>query len=134
MTTLDAAVEVTSAPSRAVLPVLLLGAAVTSLNISVTNVAAPSIAQALSATSTEIGWIVDGYTIAFAAVVLLGGAIGDRYGRSRAFVAGALLLVPAAMLAAWAAGTCRTTSAGASSSSTSTGSPMPKPPRSWGSR
>ena len=89
-------------PSR-ILPILLLGAAVTSINISVTNVAAPSIARALDATSTEIGWIVDGYTVAFAALVLVGGAVGDRYGRSRAFVYGAVLMVPAAALAAWAA-------------------------------
>lgn len=88
-------------PGPVVLPVLLLGAAVTSINISVTNVAAPSIAKSLSATSTELGWIVDGYTISFAALVLIGGAIGDRYGRHHAFVVGALLMVPAAMLAAW---------------------------------
>lgn len=92
----------TTGPPRLVLPVLLLGAAVTSINISVTNVAAPSIATSLSATSTELGWIVDGYTISFAALVLLGGAIGDRYGRRNAFVVGALLMVPAAGLAAWA--------------------------------
>lgn len=71
---------------------LLLGSLATMLNTSVVNVALPSIAADLQATGAQIDLIADGDSIALTAFVLLFGSIGDKYGRKRMFVGGALLL------------------------------------------
>lgn len=51
-------------------------------------VAAPSMLRDLQLTSTDMQWIIDGYTVPYAALMLLFGALGDRYGRRRALLAG----------------------------------------------
>ncbi len=55
------------------------------------NVALPSIARDTRATQTQLSWIIDAYALVFAALLLLGGAIGDRYGRRRALIAGLVI-------------------------------------------
>ncbi|MCJ7444461.1 MAG: MFS transporter [Methanotrichaceae archaeon] len=69
------------------------------------NVALPSIAITFDTTGTQQNWITDGFTLAMAATVLYFGAIGDRYGRRKLFLLGALLSVPTALLStiAWSA-------------------------------
>jgi EmrB/QacA subfamily drug resistance transporter len=52
------------------------------------NVALPSIARDLHATQTQLVWVIDAYSLAFAALLLPGGAIGDRYGRRASLIAG----------------------------------------------
>jgi MFS family permease len=47
------------------------------------NVALPTLAQALAADETTLQWIVESYVLAFAALLLLGGAAADRFGPSR---------------------------------------------------
>ena len=47
------------------------------------NVAIPSIARDTHATQTQLSWIIDAYALVFAALLLLGGAVGDRYSRVR---------------------------------------------------
>jgi MFS family permease len=47
------------------------------------NVALPAIGRDLSADFTQLQWTVTGYTLSLAALVLLSGALGDRYGRRR---------------------------------------------------
>ena len=51
-------------------------------------VAAPSMLRELSLTSTDLQWIIDGYTVPYAALMLLCGVLGDRFGRRRALLAG----------------------------------------------
>ena len=58
------------------------------LDVTIVNVAAPAIGRDLSASLTDVQWIVDGYTIAFAGLLLLGGALGDRWGHRRVFCVG----------------------------------------------
>jgi len=58
------------------------------LDITIVNVALPSLARDLDATTRELQWIVDGYNLAFAALVLAAGSLGDRYGRRPALVIG----------------------------------------------
>jgi EmrB/QacA subfamily drug resistance transporter len=74
------------------------------LDLSIVNVALPSIQLSLGFSSNELQWVVDAYTITFAGFLLLGGRIADRYGHRRMFVA-ALLLFAAASLAGGAAPT-----------------------------
>jgi MFS transporter, DHA2 family, multidrug resistance protein len=71
---------------------LLLGSLATMLNTSVVNVALPRIASELGADGVEIDLIADGDSIALTALVLLFGAIGDKYGRKKMFLTGSLLL------------------------------------------
>ncbi|MEZ5094831.1 MAG: MFS transporter [Nocardioides sp.] len=52
------------------------------------NVALPDIARATGATQTELTWIVDAYTVVFAALLFFAGALGDRFGRKPLLVAG----------------------------------------------
>ncbi len=75
------------------LPILLtVCAAVLAINLDTTivNVALPSIAVDLDAGTRALQWIVDGYNLAFAALVLAAGSVSDRYGRRPALILGLL--------------------------------------------
>ncbi|ADP83951.1 MFS transporter [Pseudofrankia inefficax] len=74
--------------SRAVLPVVMLALFTVVAAVASLNVALPSIARDTHATQTQLSWVIDGYALPFAALLLLGGAVGDRYGRRRALIAG----------------------------------------------
>src|ERR1700712_5001404 len=52
------------------------------------NVALPDIARSTHASQTQLSWIIDAYSLMFAALLLPAGAIGDRYGRRRALLIG----------------------------------------------
>src|SRR5215218_5118708 len=76
---------------RSVLVVTCLALATVVSAVASLNVALPSIAGDTGAGQTQLAWIVDAYALVFAALLLLGGAIGDRYGRRRALLAGLTL-------------------------------------------
>ncbi|WP_051451669.1 MFS transporter [Actinospica robiniae] len=78
-------------PSRLQWFVLLtvLGADVMDLlDSTIVNVGAPSIARDLHASSTELQWVIAGYTLAMAVALITGGRLGDIYGRRRMFLIG----------------------------------------------
>jgi EmrB/QacA subfamily drug resistance transporter len=85
-----------------VLVSLILVAAVANLNLSVANVALPSIGKAFDSSQTTLDLIAVGYSLGLAASVLYLGAVGDRYGRKLLLLLGMALSVPACLLAAWA--------------------------------
>ena len=58
------------------------------LDNTVVNVALPTLTRDLGAGVSDLQWIVDGYVLAFASLLLTGGIMGDRYGRKRMFLAG----------------------------------------------
>ncbi|MFN8418297.1 MAG: MFS transporter [Anaerolineae bacterium] len=64
---------------------------VLSLDNTILNVALPSIARDLSASNTDLQWIIDGYVLVFAALLLTMGTLGDRIGRKRALQLGLVL-------------------------------------------
>jgi EmrB/QacA subfamily drug resistance transporter len=85
--------EQAAAPSR---HALLLAVCCTAqfmviLDVSIVNVALPSIRASLGFSATELQWIVNAYTIAFAGFLMLGGRAADLVGQRRTFVAGFLL-------------------------------------------
>ena len=86
---------------RAVLAVTCLALATVVAAVASLNVALPSLARDTHASQTQLSWVVDAYALAFAALLLPGGAIGDRYGRRRALLAG--LASSASVVAAMAA-------------------------------
>jgi MFS transporter, DHA2 family, methylenomycin A resistance protein len=73
----------------------LLGFFVITLDALVVNVALPAIGDDLSGGMTGLQWVVDGYTLMFAALLLSAGALSDRVGARRAFGAGLALFVAA---------------------------------------
>ena len=77
--------------SRLQMAVLLtvLGADVMDLlDSTIVNVGAPSIARELHATTTQLQWIIAGYTLAMAVALITGGRLGDLFGRRRMFLGG----------------------------------------------
>jgi EmrB/QacA subfamily drug resistance transporter len=70
------------------------------LDATVVNVALPAIGRDLHATTSTLQWILNGYTLTLAALILLGGSLGDRYGRRRVFVAGTGVFTIASLLCA----------------------------------
>ncbi len=74
------------------------------LDLSIVNVALPSIQSSLNFSSAELQWVVDAYAISFAGFLMLGGRVADGFGQRRTFVA-ALILFAAASAAGGAAPT-----------------------------
>src|SRR4051794_23245728 len=70
------------------------------LDGTVVNVALPDIGRDLGASTAALQWILNGYLLTLASVILLGGSLGDRYGRRRIFVAGVALFTAASLLCA----------------------------------
>jgi len=81
--------------TRAVLAVVALALMAVVSAVSGLNVALASLARDTGATQTELTWIVDAYTVVFAGLLLLAGALGDRYGQ-RELLAGGLAVFGAA--------------------------------------
>jgi EmrB/QacA subfamily drug resistance transporter len=71
----------------------------TLLDVSVTNVALPSIARATAASPSQLQWVVSGYTLAFGLVPVLGGRLGDDHGRRLMFQVGVASFAATSMLA-----------------------------------
>ena len=81
-------VAVGTAKGRWLLAATVLASVMTFLDSTAVTVALPSIGRDLGSSLAGLQWTVTGYTLALAALVLLGGALGDRYGRRRVFVVG----------------------------------------------
>ncbi len=91
-----------SDPGMIVLATLILVAAVANLNLSVANVALPSIGFAFDASQVQINLVAVGYSLGLAASVLWFGALGDHHGRKMMLILGTLLAIPASLVAGFA--------------------------------
>jgi EmrB/QacA subfamily drug resistance transporter len=83
------------------LGVLCLSLLVIVVDATIVNVALPTLARELHASTTGLQWIVDAYTLTFAALLLLAGAIADRYGRHYALAAGLAVFAAGSLAAAF---------------------------------
>jgi len=77
-----------TATARWILLTTVLGSSMALLDSTVVNVALPRIGRDLDAPLTALQWTVNAYLLTLAALILLGGSLGDRYGRRRVFVLG----------------------------------------------
>ncbi|MDT0382093.1 DHA2 family efflux MFS transporter permease subunit [Streptomyces sp. DSM 42041] len=91
-----------SAAGRWVLAATVLGSAMGFLDATVVNVALPAIGDDLDADVSELQWVLDGYLLTLAALILLGGSLADRYGRRRVFSAGVVCFTLPSVLCALA--------------------------------
>jgi EmrB/QacA subfamily drug resistance transporter len=86
--------------NNALLAIVCLGQFMVVLDISIVNVALPSIKDALGFSTTGLQWVLNGYTLTFAGFLLLGGRAADLFGRRRMFYAGTLIFSGASLLCA----------------------------------
>ena len=77
-----------SAAGRWVIAGTVLGSGMASIDATVVGIALPTIGRQMHASLGTLQWVVSGYTLTLAALLLPGGALGDRYGRRRVFVIG----------------------------------------------
>ncbi|PRG07308.1 MFS transporter [Burkholderia ambifaria] len=91
-----------SAAARPVLVMVALacGFVMAMLDVTIVNVALKAMETSLSMSLTALVWVVDAYTLSFAALLLLGGALANRYGSKAVYVAGLVLFVGASVLCA----------------------------------
>lgn len=91
-----------TARPRALLAVLVLAQVLTVANANMIAVALPPLAADLDASRTAQQWVVDVYVLVFAALLVAGGVLGDRYGRRRALLAGLVLFAVGSLACALA--------------------------------
>ena len=96
------ALALSSTRGRWVLAVTVLGSSIAFLEATVVNVALPELGRDLDADVAGLQWTINGYLLTLAALILLGGALGDRYGRRRAFELGVVWFTAASALCAFA--------------------------------
>ncbi|HMA27641.1 MAG TPA: MFS transporter, partial [Solirubrobacterales bacterium] len=88
--------------SNALLLVVCLGQFMVILDVSIVNVALPSIKDSLGFSTNGLQWVLNAYTLTFAGFLLLGGRATDLFGRRRMFFGGTLLFSAASLLCALA--------------------------------
>ena len=74
-----------------ILAATILGSSMAFIDGTVVNVALPALQSSLSATVVDVQWVVEAYSLTLSAFLLMGAALGDRYGRRRIFVMGVML-------------------------------------------
>jgi EmrB/QacA subfamily drug resistance transporter len=84
------------------LAVLVFSLLVISLDNTILNVALPTLVRDLGASASQLQWIVDGYVLVFAGLLLTAGSLGDRFGRKRALQLGLLAFAAGSVAAAFA--------------------------------
>src|ERR1700691_6810094 len=87
-----------TAHQRATLIVACVGQFMTLLHVSIVNTALPSIQRGLHSSFSQLQWVVDAYSVAFAVLRLTAGAVSDRYGRKRLFQIGMAIFALGSLL------------------------------------
>jgi EmrB/QacA subfamily drug resistance transporter len=89
MTAVDApGLSYSSASGRWVLAVSVLGSGIAALDATVVNIALPTIGRDFRTGVAALQWVMNGYTLTLAAFLLIGGSLGDRFGRRKVYLIG----------------------------------------------
>src|SRR5207248_8245712 len=83
-----AAAPCSKSRGRWVLAATILGSSMAFIDGTVVNVALPALQSNLNATAVDLQWVIEAYSLLLSAFVLVGGSLGDHYGRRRIFVIG----------------------------------------------
>jgi EmrB/QacA subfamily drug resistance transporter len=83
---------------RATLAASILGSSLAFIDGSVVNVALPALASGLHADPSNLSWAINAYLLPLGALILLGGSLGDHFGRRRLFLVGLVLFASASIL------------------------------------
>ena len=92
--------RLSSAPGRWVLAATVLGSAVTAIDSTVVGIALPAIGRNFSLPVSSLQWVVTAYLVSLAGLLLVGGALGDRYGRRRVFIIGVVWFATSSLVCA----------------------------------
>ncbi|MFJ3231559.1 MFS transporter [Streptomyces sp. NPDC086787] len=95
-------VRLASSQGKWILLTTVLGSSMAMLDSTVVNVALPRIGEDLNADLAALQWTVNAYMLTLAGLILLGGSLGDRYGRRRTFVVGVVWFATASLLCGFA--------------------------------
>ncbi|WP_327177004.1 MFS transporter [Streptomyces sp. NBC_01335] len=93
-------IRAASPPGRWIVLTTVLGSGMAMLDSTVINVALPRIGEDLGTDLAALQWTVNAYMLTLAGLILLGGALGDRYGRRRVFVVGVIWFALASLVCA----------------------------------
>ncbi len=85
------------AVQRTVLVATILGSSMAFIDGTVVNVALPSLQLRMGATATDVQWVVEAYSLFLAALLLVGGSLGDRFGRRRTYGIGIAIFAAASV-------------------------------------
>ena len=94
-------------PSRPrwVLAATILGSSLTFIDATVVNVALPALQADLHATINEVQWVIEAYALFLGALILIGGSMGDQFGRKRVFLGGVAFFTVASIFCGLATST-----------------------------
>ncbi len=92
-----ASVPCSIAARRWILAATILGSSLAFIDSTVVNVALPALQTKLGGTVTDIQWVVESYGLVLGALILVGGSLGDLYGRKRIFVIGVAIFAVASI-------------------------------------
>jgi len=91
------AAECAKAVRRWTLAATILGSSMVFIDGTVVNVALPALQSNLSAAVTDVQWVIEAYTLFLAALLLLGGSLGDHFGRKRIYAIGVIIFALASV-------------------------------------
>src|ERR1700675_4057127 len=81
----------TKARQRWILTATILGSSMVFIDGTAVNVALPALQANLNATAVDVQWVIEAYSLLLSALLLVGGSLGDHYGRRRVFLIGVVL-------------------------------------------
>jgi EmrB/QacA subfamily drug resistance transporter len=82
---------------RGVLAATVIGSSMTFLDSTVVNVALPALQADLQATITDVQWVIEAYALFLGGLILVGGSMGDQFGRKRVFLGGVVFFTAASV-------------------------------------
>src|SRR5689334_11701729 len=92
------ALRLGSARGSSALAATVAASSMAMLDATIVNVALPHIGDEFNASVSALQWVLTGYLLALASLILLGGALGDRFGRRRVFLIGTIWFAGASLL------------------------------------